>query len=80
MKLNKTEQEIMAEIEKKGYTSIEHGHGFNYKQKYGDRRVNARNSLISKGLIEVTQHGKETDAHRGRMSVHFWSVVRKVVK
>ena len=73
MTLNKTEQELMNEIAAKGYTSVEHGRGFNRHSHYGARRVKARNSLIQKGLIKVTHQGKETDARRGFSSYHFWS-------
>lgn len=76
--LNKTENEIMQEIEKKGYAIIEHGHGFARKSGwYGARRVNARNSLIQKGLIKVDSQSTDRDSHRGFSSIHYSSRVVK---
>lgn len=75
VKLTKTEQEILQEIDKRGRTSIEHGFGFTRHSTYGRRRVNARNSLLKKGLITVIVHGVERDANNGRTSMHYWSVI-----
>ena len=72
MKLNKAEQQILDEISAKGYTSIEHGRGFRRGIEYGTRRVNARNTLVEKGLIVVTHRGKETDSELGHTSFHYW--------
>ncbi len=80
MKPNKTEHQILDEIDAKGYTTIEHGRGFRRGTDYGRRRVNARNTLLEKGLIVVSYHGKETYSERGYSSYHFWSRVELAKK
>jgi hypothetical protein len=73
--MNKTELQIMAEIERKGYASIEHGRI--KRRTFGARIVNARNSLIQKGLIKVVWSTTETDSERGWSSVFYCSRVER---
>jgi hypothetical protein len=75
IKLNKTENEILQEIQRKGYTSIEHG--IIKHKSFGNRRVNARNSLIVKGLIKVTWQKTECDSAHGVTDTFYLSRVEK---
>jgi hypothetical protein len=77
MTLNKTETQIMAEIERRGYATIEHGHGFTRHSDYGKRQIAARNTLIQKGLIKIALQGLERDSERGHSSIHYWSRIVK---
>ena len=74
----KTELELLAEIDAKGYTTVEHGRGFGRKSFYGARRANARNRLLEAGLIRITHSGHETDSQRGYSSFHLWSRIERV--
>lgn len=75
MTLNKTEQQIMQEIEKKGYTTIEHGRI--KRRTFGARQVNARNSLIQKGLVKVVWNTIERDSERGWSSIFYCSRIER---
>lgn len=75
MTLNKTEQSIMDEIERKGYATIEHGRI--KRRTFGTRTINARNSLVKKGLIKVIWQAKEVDCERGWSSTFYGSRVEK---
>jgi hypothetical protein len=73
--INKTEQMIMDEIEKKGYANIEHG--IIKRRPFGGRLVNARNNLLDKGLVKITRQTTEHDSERGFGSVFYLSTVEK---
>jgi len=71
--MTKTETEILNEIKDRGYSIIEHGHGFLRHSTYGTRRINARNKLIHKGLVKIDIRGTEKDSEHGRSSISYWS-------
>jgi len=71
MTLNKTEQEIM----NKGYASIEHGRI--KRRTFGARQVNARNSLVTKGLVKIIWQQSERDTEHGWSSFFYCSRVEK---
>jgi hypothetical protein len=71
MKTTKTEAEILKEIHTRGSSTIEHGI---YRHKtYGTRRVNARNSLIKKGLVKIDVRGEESEGNHGYTAYSYWS-------
>ncbi len=53
----------MREIAQRAYSIVEHCVG--RAGTSGQRRVNARDSLVEKGLVRVAFRTRETDSHHG---------------
>jgi hypothetical protein len=73
--MNKTEEVIMQEIDRKGYANIEHG--MIKGRSFGARIVNVRNSLLEKGCVKIIRRSVERDAEHGRGSVLYLSTIEK---